>query len=111
MFFSGVTGNYAGGPAIVSFDGAANNFIATDSVSGNSLLMAPFDGGATDVANYSTFGGSNADGPAVSGGVGPYDTARWTIAEVSAVPEPATYAMLLSGLGLVGFLAQRRRRA
>ena len=29
---------------------------------------------------------------------------------VSAVPEPQTYAMLLAGLGTVGFLARRRRR-
>lgn len=29
--------------------------------------------------------------------------------EVTAVPEPETWAMLLAGLGLVGFAAQRRR--
>ena len=29
---------------------------------------------------------------------------------VSAVPEPATYAMLLAGLGLVGFATRRRTR-
>jgi hypothetical protein len=28
---------------------------------------------------------------------------------VTAVPEPETYAMLLAGLGLVGFAARRRR--
>ena len=30
---------------------------------------------------------------------------------VSAVPEPATYGMLLGGLGLVGFVASRRRKS
>jgi hypothetical protein len=30
---------------------------------------------------------------------------------VSVVPEPEIYAMLLAGLGLVGFAAQRRRNA
>ncbi|WP_373987337.1 FxDxF family PEP-CTERM protein [Duganella sp. BuS-21] len=30
---------------------------------------------------------------------------------VTAVPEPATYAMLLAGLGLVGFAARRKQRA
>lgn len=30
---------------------------------------------------------------------------------VSAVPEPQTYAMFLAGLGAVGFVARRRRRA
>ena len=29
---------------------------------------------------------------------------------VTAVPEPETYAMLLAGLGLLGFMARRRRR-
>lgn len=29
--------------------------------------------------------------------------------EVSAVPEPETYAMLLAGLGLLGFMASRRK--
>lgn len=33
------------------------------------------------------------------------------IATVSAVPEPETYAMLLAGLGLVGFAARRKRTA
>jgi choice-of-anchor A domain-containing protein len=30
---------------------------------------------------------------------------------VSAVPEPETYAMLLAGLGLMGFIARRRKQA
>lgn len=30
--------------------------------------------------------------------------------QVAVVPEPETYAMLLTGLGLVGFMARRRKQ-
>ena len=33
-----------------------------------------------------------------------------TAATVAAVPEPETYAMLLAGLGLRGFVARRRQQ-
>ena len=42
------------------------------------------------------------------GGPGHYTL---TVTDVSAVPEPATYGMLLGGLGLVGALAARRRKS
>jgi hypothetical protein len=29
---------------------------------------------------------------------------------VAAIPEPETYAMLLAGLGLLGFMAKRRKQ-
>lgn len=38
-----------------------------------------------------------------------YFNATNVAAYVSAVPEPETYAMLLAGLGLVGFMARRRK--
>ena len=34
-----------------------------------------------------------------------------TITEVSAIPEPESYALLLAGLGLMGFVARRRKPA
>lgn len=34
-----------------------------------------------------------------------------SVATVAAVPEPATYAMLLAGIGMVGVAARRRRAA
>ena len=36
-------------------------------------------------------------------------TANSRLFVLTAVPEPETYAMLLAGLGLVGFAARRRK--
>ncbi len=41
---------------------------------------------------------------------GYYSISEIQVSAVSAVPEPATYALMLGGLGLVGFMAMRRRR-
>lgn len=49
---------------------------------------------------------SNAGGPLSSGG---YNVA-FIGSPVAAVPEPETFAMLLAGLGLVGFATRRRER-
>jgi hypothetical protein len=51
-----------------------------------------------------------------SGGTDAFDTAdqpyfnlaRWT--PVAAIPEPETYAMMLAGLGLLGFVSRRRKQ-
>ena len=32
-----------------------------------------------------------------------------TDVQIGSVPEPETYALMLAGLGLVGFMARRRR--
>jgi hypothetical protein len=42
-----------------------------------------------------------------------FSAANWSAsvggASVSPVPEPETYALMLAGLGLVGFMARKRK--
>jgi len=45
------------------------------------------------------------------GGTMRFDQVTFNGTAVSAVPEPTTYAMLLAGLGCVGFIARRRKAA
>lgn len=52
----------------------------------------------------------NGTTTAVNGGSGIASYAG-TLDVTSPVPEPETYGMLLAGLGVVGFLARRRRQA
>jgi len=37
------------------------------------------------------------------------DNIAFTVSAVAAIPEPSTYALMLAGLGFVGFVARRRR--
>lgn len=42
--------------------------------------------------------------------IGPVDFGFRTYVDVAPVPEPETYAMMLAGLGLLGFVARRRKQ-
>ena len=68
------------------------NGASVTGLEGNGLLQ--FSGSYTDIAfttpNFENFYG-------------------FTVGAVVAIPEPETYAMLLAGLGLMGFIARRRK--
>jgi hypothetical protein len=53
-------------------------------------------------AGFSPFGIDNLAFGNIVSGIGQLPV------EVTAIPEPGTYAMLLAGLGLLGFVARRR---
>ena len=71
--------------------GVGHNYVETFTFALSSAIMA--DG----IVNVS-FTPSSSDGWAID------------YSEVTAVPEPETYAMLLAGLGLLGFAGRRRKQ-
>ena len=99
------------GSAQVSIDGTASNFgFFTPSLSGFNayFYIIPW-------CNGNCLGDNGTGVQTLTNGTtvtylfnGNYNSANWN---VSAVPEPETYAMLLAGLGLMGFMARRRKQA
>ncbi|MES2162598.1 MAG: choice-of-anchor C family protein [Pseudomonadota bacterium] len=61
--------------------------------------------------NFTTAGGSQALVFSSVGGDGYSGAVLDNVSVTAAVPEPETYAMMLAGLGLVGFIARRRKAA
>ena len=94
--------------AVISTDASKNNFVFVDATTidnsaFNNEVYAFNDGKLgqeTGIVNLNT-GDIDVDHP---------NNASWSLTRaVSAVPEADSVAMLLAGLGLVGFVARRRR--
>lgn len=83
---------------LVAFYGLYNNH------AGNSLIFdsIPELYGSPTAATFGVFGGT----------IEPFEPTRWSMALATTggtVPEPANWAMLITGFGLVGAAARRRR--
>jgi hypothetical protein len=94
--------------AVVSTNGALNNFVIADASNPNDYanlnnyfyyINDAVQGHQVLANNFNT-GDVDFDSPV---------TASWNVAAVAAVPEPASYAMLFAGLGVLGFAARRRQ--
>lgn len=72
--------------------------LAADIATDNTVTLTLVDATAAVAATYASYSNSNYAGPTL-------------MVEVTPVPEPETYALLLAGLGLLGFAASRRKVA
>jgi hypothetical protein len=101
-----MTGSLNGNPA--GGGGIANSIFNTNAI-------ASLFGGPADVQLGSSFSNVFLPHPSECSGAAPTGMACLAgsadLRSVTAVPEPESYAMLLAGMGVIGFLARRRRSA
>ena len=93
---------------IYSLDGAGDTFIRLNydlnpgSGAGDMFAYIPVAGAGDYFYLYSQFGSTNASNDGFE---------EWATVGVSQpVPEPETYALMMAGLGAMGFVARRRKK-
>ena len=123
---------FVAGAPVISFNGNLNNFIfangppypypgynaqtnfflmnGTDIDYWNMGTLGPLQYAAISAPPHAYVTDLSINGAAYGGNTA-FDASRWslTVANPVPVPEPETYAMLLAGLGLLGFTAWRRK--
>ena len=84
-------------------DDTFNLVLLADGSIKQSTMLTPTDTVAAPFVGYWRFSNTTDNLPR-------YSWALWTITPAAPVPEPETYALMLAGLGLVGWAARRRAR-
>jgi hypothetical protein len=95
----------------LTFDEAQTGLFAVSLKAGDAFSVYLFDGGDAGVQsiNFSTLG-VQVNGNGLGAGLSHAALIGVSGAVTPPIPEPQTYALMLAGLGLVGFVAVRRRR-
>jgi len=97
-------------------------FPATNTGVGNAGFVFGLDATQAGIAQAAAFGanfganlvGLSASASNATGGLETFFVANAGsngVPPTAVIPEPETYALMLSGLGLLGFIARRRKRA
>ena len=95
----------------LTFDVAQTGLFAVSLKAGDAFSVYLFDGGDAGLQsiNFSTLG-VQVNGNGFGAGLSHAALIGVSGAVTPPIPEPQTYALMLAGLGLVGFVAVRRRR-
>lgn len=126
---SGMSASFLGGTGTVSFTAGAHPASLPGGTSAGFSSDASFDSDAPGGTQYGIDNGENATFRILAGSLDSIDTGALaagvhlrglttdaaslvsTVNAVTPVPEPETYAMLLSGFGLIAWATRARRKA
>lgn len=102
------TSNPNGATGTLTFDFALDQAFVLALKAGNQFSLFYFDGSGPAISSidYSTLG-VNVNNQGIAQGLS--HATVYSTALVPGIPEPETYALMLAGLGMVGFMARRRR--
>lgn len=95
-------------PAAVSLTAGTNYFLSIYRTDGDFVWVAKLTGGVPGVFNGDAYSILRVDGDDYGAGL----NVAWSLNDAAlpgAVPEPASWAMMIAGIGAVGFVLRRKR--